>query len=58
MIRGPGVHRNRDLGLVRLVDVAPTVAHVLGVDLGKVEGRVLAEAFVPAPPPVRVGTRP
>jgi predicted AlkP superfamily pyrophosphatase or phosphodiesterase len=58
VIRGPGVHRNRDLGLVRLVDVAPTVAYVLGTDMGKVEGRVLLEAFTragrgraaPAPP--------
>jgi arylsulfatase A-like enzyme len=45
IIRGPRVHRNKDLGLVRLVDVAPTVAHVLGLDMGDVDGRVLYEAF-------------
>jgi arylsulfatase A-like enzyme len=45
IVRGPGIRKNRDLGLVRLLDVAPTVARVLAVDLGKVEGRVLSEAF-------------
>jgi hypothetical protein len=44
--------------LVRQLDVAPTVARVLGVNLGKVEGRVLAEAFVKPAAPVRVGARP
>jgi arylsulfatase A-like enzyme len=56
--RGPGIRKNHDLGLVRLLDVAPTVARVLGVNLGKVEGRVLAEAFVKPAAPVRVGARP
>jgi predicted AlkP superfamily pyrophosphatase or phosphodiesterase len=56
--RGPGIRKNHDLGLVRLLDVAPTVARVLGVNLGKVEGRVLAEAFVKPATPVRVGARP
>jgi predicted AlkP superfamily pyrophosphatase or phosphodiesterase len=47
LIRGPHVRRNKNLGLVRLLDVAPTVARVLGVDMGQVEGRVLTEAFGP-----------
>lgn len=56
--RGPGIRKNHDLGLVRLLDVAPTIARVLGVNLGKVEGRVLGEAFVKPAAPVRVGARP
>jgi predicted AlkP superfamily pyrophosphatase or phosphodiesterase len=47
VIRGPRVRRGRNLGMVRLLDVAPTVAHLLPVDLGKTEGRVLLEAFEP-----------
>jgi predicted AlkP superfamily pyrophosphatase or phosphodiesterase len=50
LVRGPGVRPGKSLGLVRLLDVAPTLARVLGVELadeGKLEGRVLVEAFVP-----------
>jgi predicted AlkP superfamily pyrophosphatase or phosphodiesterase len=47
VMRGPGIKKNKAIGLVRLMDVAPTVGKVLGVDLGKVEGRVLKEAFEP-----------
>jgi predicted AlkP superfamily pyrophosphatase or phosphodiesterase len=49
VMRGPAVRKNKPLGQVRLLDVAPTVARVLGVSLGPVEGRVLREAFT-APP--------
>jgi arylsulfatase A-like enzyme len=49
VMRGPNVIRGKKLGLVRLADVAPTVAKVLGIDMGpgKIEGRVLTEAFAP-----------
>jgi hypothetical protein len=44
------VRRDRNLGLVRLLDVAPTVARVLGLELTGVDGRVLEGAFQPAAP--------
>jgi hypothetical protein len=44
IIRGPKIRRGKEIGLVRLLDVAPTVARVLGIDL-KGEGRVLTEVF-------------
>jgi arylsulfatase A-like enzyme len=50
LMRGPRVKRGQALGLIRLLDVAPTIARVLGIDLGRVEGRVLTEAFLPATP--------
>jgi predicted AlkP superfamily pyrophosphatase or phosphodiesterase len=49
IMRGPRVKRGKQIGLVRLVDVAPTIARVLGIEL-KGEGRVLAEAFEPTLP--------
>jgi predicted AlkP superfamily pyrophosphatase or phosphodiesterase len=45
VMRGPRVRRNKNLGIVRLADVAPTAAKILGFDLGEVEGRVLTSAF-------------
>jgi predicted AlkP superfamily pyrophosphatase or phosphodiesterase len=50
IIHGPRVRRNKDLGLIRLVDVAPTIARLLGIELPKTEGRVLGEAFETSPP--------
>jgi predicted AlkP superfamily pyrophosphatase or phosphodiesterase len=63
VISGPGIRKNASIGLVRLLDVAPTLARILGVDLGKVEGRVLTQAFDPlsgarsAAQPARAGPR-
>ena len=37
----------RDPGDVRSLDVAPTIAALLGIDMKDVEGRVLTEALVP-----------
>ena len=34
---------------MRLVDVAPTVARLMGLDLGEVDGRVLIGALEPKP---------
>jgi predicted AlkP superfamily pyrophosphatase or phosphodiesterase len=50
LMRGPRVKRGQSLGLVRLLDVAPTVARVLGLELGQTEGRVMSVAFVPSTP--------
>jgi len=49
IMRGPRVRKGKAIGLVRLLDVAPTIARVLGIDL-KGEGRVLTEAFEPTSP--------
>jgi hypothetical protein len=45
VIRGPGIHRGARIPAVRLLDIAPTVAQILHLDLGPVEGRVLTEIF-------------
>ncbi len=42
---GHGVKRGAQLGEIRNVDVAPTVAALLGLKMENVEGRVLAEAL-------------
>ena len=46
VIRGPGIQAGKNIGNIRLVDVAPTLARILGVELGSVEGRVLEEIFI------------
>ncbi|HEX5720948.1 MAG TPA: alkaline phosphatase family protein, partial [Thermoanaerobaculia bacterium] len=45
LIRGPKIRAGQRIGKVDIRDVAPTLARVLGVDLGPVEGRVLEEIF-------------
>lgn len=46
IISGPGVRRGRDSSYpARLVDVAPTVEHLLGAPTGKVDGIVLSDAL-------------
>ncbi len=40
---GAGVRPGACVDLVRLIDIAPTVAHVLGLEMKDVEGRVLKE---------------
>jgi hypothetical protein len=40
---GRGIRRGVTLDTVHAVDVAPTIAHLLGVDLGKVEGVPLTQ---------------
>jgi predicted AlkP superfamily pyrophosphatase or phosphodiesterase len=47
VIRGPNVRPGKPLGLVRLLDVAPTIARVLGIDLGKTEGKPIDVAAPP-----------
>jgi hypothetical protein len=45
--RGPGIRKNHRIGPISLTDVAPTIAHVLGVSLPNAQGRVLPEIFEP-----------
>jgi len=42
---GAGIARGREMAQIRSRDVAPTVARVLGVDMGAVEGRALEQAL-------------
>jgi predicted AlkP superfamily pyrophosphatase or phosphodiesterase len=42
---GAGIARGREIEQIRSRDVAPTVARVLGVDMGAVEGSVLEQAL-------------
>jgi predicted AlkP superfamily pyrophosphatase or phosphodiesterase len=45
VLSGAGIVHGRDLGRVRNVDVAPTIARLLGVKLPDATGRVLTEAL-------------
>jgi arylsulfatase A-like enzyme len=40
---GPALRRGLELGVIRSRDVAPTIASTLGLDMGAIEGRTLAE---------------
>jgi predicted AlkP superfamily pyrophosphatase or phosphodiesterase len=42
---GAGIARGREIAQIKSRDVAPTVARVLGVDMGAVEGSVLEQAL-------------
>jgi arylsulfatase A-like enzyme len=42
---GPGIRRGLELAPITSRDVAPTLAHLLGLDMERVEGRVLTEAL-------------
>jgi predicted AlkP superfamily pyrophosphatase or phosphodiesterase len=54
VVRGPRIPAGRTLGVVRLLDVAPTIARILGVDLGKTEGKPID---LSAPKPVPTSPR-
>ena len=45
VLSGAGIVQGRDLGRVRNVDVAPTIARLLGLKLPDATGRVLTEAL-------------
>ena len=50
ILRGPGIKRGERIDRVNLVDVAATLAHVLGIDPpAQCEGRVIREAFQGGP---------
>jgi predicted AlkP superfamily pyrophosphatase or phosphodiesterase len=53
LLRGPGIRAGARIPTVRLLDIAPTIAQILGLDLasGHVEGRVLNEIFSSPPVP-------
>ncbi|MBC7354265.1 MAG: hypothetical protein H5U08_18060 [Thermogutta sp.] len=41
VIWGPGINPGTDLGKVQIVDIAPTIAAILGIDLPNVDGKPL-----------------
>jgi hypothetical protein len=43
---GAGIRRRAELGAIMSRDVVPSVAHLLEVKLGDVEGKLLADALV------------
>jgi len=45
VLSGRGIATGRKIGHVHNLDVAPTIAHLLGLDMEDVEGRVLTEAL-------------
>jgi arylsulfatase A-like enzyme len=49
VIAGPGVAAGADLGLIQQIDIAPTLAALLGMDpLAHAEGKPLPGAMGPA----------
>lgn len=42
---GHGIKQGAKIGRINGADIAPTIAYLLGVDMGKVDGRVLEEIF-------------
>ena len=40
---GVGIKRGVKLGSIRNLDVAPTIAHLLGLEMKNIEGKVLTE---------------
>ncbi|KAL6076435.1 Type I phosphodiesterase/nucleotide pyrophosphatase [Balamuthia mandrillaris] len=49
IIRGPTIKKGAKIGMVRLIDIAPTVAHIMGLSLPDVQGRIISEAFEASP---------
>jgi len=47
VLSGRGVKKGATIGHVRSLDVAPTIATLLGIEMKDVEGRVLTEALLP-----------
>ena len=47
VLSGHGIKPGATIGHVRSLDVAPTIATLLGIEMKDVEGRVLTEALVP-----------
>ncbi len=45
VLSGAGIAQGRSLGRVKNVDVAPTIAALLGLSMPEVEGRVLRDAL-------------
>jgi predicted AlkP superfamily pyrophosphatase or phosphodiesterase len=47
IIAGKGIKANRKVEYVRLIDIAPTVARLLGLEMKSARGRVLSEVMAP-----------
>ena len=47
VLSGRGVRKGTTIGHVKSIDVAPTIARLLGIEMKDVEGRVLTEALEP-----------
>ncbi len=47
IVAGRGIKRGARIGPVMNIDVAPTIAHLLGQELGPVEGKILKEILLP-----------
>ena len=57
VVAGPGVSAGVGLGVIRQIDIAPTLCALLGIDPpAQARGRVLAKALARPLPPGR-GTR-
>jgi arylsulfatase A-like enzyme len=58
IVAGPGTQRGVRLEQAHIVDVAPTLLHLLGAELpGHMDGRVLNEALYPAAETRALGPR-
>ena len=45
-LSGPGIHIGRRMAEANLIDIAPTLAKALGLELPDAEGKILEEAFI------------
>jgi len=45
-LSGPGIRRGVTLGEIPLVDIAPTLAHCLGLSLPDAQGKVISDVFL------------
>ena len=46
VVSGKGIKKGYQLGEIHMVDIAPTIAAILGVEFGSCDGRVLEEMFL------------
>jgi hypothetical protein len=47
VLSGSGIRKGQTIGHVKHLDIAPTIARLLSLEMGTVSGRVLEEALVP-----------
>ena len=47
VLSGSGIKKGQTIGHVRQIDIAPTVARLLGLEMSNVSGRVIEEALAP-----------
>ena len=46
IVNGPGI-QSAEIGVIELIDIAPTIAEIMGFEMPDVEGRVLTELLAP-----------